>query len=82
MAYNIMMCLVPLSALLLGSIYLWAIYHSIKTRAWKQIAAGALLGLVSAFVGGWNHPLAYFLLPLLCIGSIHIIMAGILENPR
>jgi len=79
MVDNIMLCLAPLSALLLGSIYLWAIYHSIKTRAWKQIAAGALLGLVSAVVGGWNHPLAYFLLPLLWIGTIHAIAERIKE---
>ena len=68
-----MLCLAPLSALLFGSIYLWAIYHSIKTRAWKQIAVGTLLGLVSAAVEGWNHPLAYFLFPLLWIGTIHAI---------
>jgi len=73
MVDTIMLYLVPLSALLLGSIYLWAIYHSIKTRAWGQIAAGTLLGLVSAASGGWNHPLAYLLLPLLWIGTIHVI---------
>jgi len=79
MVDNIMLCLAPLSALLLGSIYLWAIYHSFKMRAWKQIAVGTLLGLVSAVVGGWNHPLAYFLLPLLWIGTIHVIAERIKE---
>jgi len=79
MVDTIMLCLAPLSALLLGSIYLWAIYHSIKTRAWKQIAAGIALGLVSATVNGWVHPLAYLLLSLLWIGTIHIIAERIKE---
>lgn len=79
MVDTIMLCLAPLSALLFGSIYLWAIYHSIKTRAWKQIAAGALLGLVSATVNGWVHPLAYLLLSLLWIGTIHAIAERIKE---
>lgn len=52
MVDTIMMYLAPLSFLLVGFAYLWAIYHSIKTRAWKQITVGILLGLVSAVVGG------------------------------
>lgn len=79
MVDNIMLCLAPLSALILGSVYLWAIYHSFKTRARGQIAAGIMLGLASAVVGGWAHPLAYFLLPLLWIGTIHIIAERIRE---
>lgn len=80
MVDTIMMYLAPLSFLLIGFAYLWAIYHSIKTRAWKQIAVGILLGLVSAVVGGgWNHPLDYFFLSLLWIGTIHMIAERIKE---
>lgn len=79
MVDNVMLCLAPLSALVLGSVWLWAIYHSIKTHAWVQIVGGIALGFVSAFTMGWFHPAAFLLLPLSWIGAIHIIAERIKE---
>ncbi|MCD7712272.1 MAG: hypothetical protein LUJ25_06075 [Firmicutes bacterium] len=75
----IMLCLAAPSGLIVSLCWLFAVYESVKMRAWEQIAGGIALGFVSAVALGWLYPLAFLLLPLGWIGTIHIIAERIKE---